>query len=113
MPDTLLLTLGRLPKALDIMLGAIDRVTGFTLAARALATESLVLDAGNILFEHESIAPEALAQELRKTQVLMAAHGAAEPGFGAPGYGPEPGYGGYNSDKYAAPRPLQGYEGSY
>jgi hypothetical protein len=59
---------------IDLVLGGIDRVTGFIQAARALATDSLVLDAGNVLFEHASISDQALAQEIRKTQVLMAAH---------------------------------------
>jgi hypothetical protein len=59
---------------IDLVLGGIDRVTGFIQTARALATDSLMLDAGNVLFEHESISEQALAQEVRKTQVLMAAH---------------------------------------
>ncbi len=59
---------------IDLVLGGIDRVTGYVRARAALATDHLMLDAGNLLFEHESIAPQDLAQEIRKTEVLMAAH---------------------------------------
>lgn len=70
---------------IDLVLGGIDRVTGFVQTARALATESLVLDVGNVLFEHASIPPQALAQEVRKTQVLMAAHREMETFATVPG----------------------------
>jgi hypothetical protein len=58
---------------LDLVLGGIDRVSGFVLEAGALATSSLVLDAGNTLFEHAELHPSSLAQEVRKTEVIAAA----------------------------------------
>jgi len=59
---------------IDVVLGGIDRVTGFIDAARALATDALILDAGNLLFEHEALDPFAIDQEVRKAHVLMRAH---------------------------------------
>jgi hypothetical protein len=59
---------------IDLVLGGIDRVSGFVRARMELAPAHLMLDAGNMLFEHESIAPQDLAQEIRKTRVLMEAH---------------------------------------
>lgn len=58
---------------LDLVLGGIDRVAGFVVEAAALATDSLVLDAGNTLFENTELHPASLAQEVRKTEVLAAA----------------------------------------
>jgi hypothetical protein len=72
-------------------------------------TDNSNADAANVLVASRSGRPSG--------SNYASASYSSEPGYGAPGYGPEPGYGGYgggyNSDKYAAPRPLQGYEGSY
>jgi hypothetical protein len=58
---------------LDLVLGGIDRVTGFARAAAALAPNALVLDAGNLLFEFPELDPASIQQEERKTQVIVAA----------------------------------------
>lgn len=60
--------------SLDLVLGGIDRVAGFSRAAAGLGTSSLVLDAGDLWFEHDEIEGVALAQELRKATVLAEAH---------------------------------------
>lgn len=58
---------------IDLVLGGIDRVTGFVEAVAALSTGALVVDAGNTLFEHETISEAAVAQEERKAEVIVAA----------------------------------------
>jgi hypothetical protein len=71
---------------IDLVLGGIDRIVGYVQAAKALAPAALVVDAGNLLFEHETLAPQDVAQEVRKTRVLMLAH--AEMGTVATTVGP-------------------------
>jgi hypothetical protein len=56
---------------LDLLLGGIDRVVGSIQAMRALAPASLVLDAGNLLYEHATLDDASRAQELRKTEVIL------------------------------------------
>lgn len=63
---------------MDLILGGIDRVAGVTGEVRAMATSSLVLDAGNLLFEYPDINENAVAQERRKTEVMIAALGAMQ-----------------------------------
>lgn len=58
---------------LDILLGGIDRVTGFVERSSELAESALVLDAGNLLFEYAHIEDTSLEQERRKARVLTAA----------------------------------------
>ena len=57
---------------LDLVLGGIDRVVAFARDPGGPA-RPLVLDAGNLLFEHDSLDPDMVAQELRKTEVIVAA----------------------------------------
>lgn len=71
---------------IDLVLGGLDRVTGFTLAAADLATEALVLDAGNLLFEYPTLGEQERAQELRKAEVLL--HALGEMGTAATVPGP-------------------------
>ncbi len=58
---------------IDLVLGGIDRVTGYVDALRALAPASVVLDVGNTLFEHPTLEELSRAQEIRKTEVIIAA----------------------------------------
>lgn len=58
---------------LDLVLGGIDRVTGSLLTLSELAPDALILDAGNLLFEYPELRDAQRAQEVRKTQVLIAA----------------------------------------
>jgi hypothetical protein len=57
----------------DLVLGGIDRVTGFVRTAAGLASGALVLDAGNWLFEHATVDPREEAQARRRVQVLVQA----------------------------------------
>lgn len=56
---------------LDILLGGIDRISGFLTEARTLASGSLVLDAGNTLFDMPKIELHRVAQERAKTDVIV------------------------------------------
>ena len=58
---------------LDLILGGIDRVTGAVQTIQAQATASLVLDAGNLLFEYPELDPAARPQLVRKTEVILGA----------------------------------------
>ena len=60
---------------LDLILGGIDRVTGAVQTLQRHATAALVLDAGNLLFEYPELDPDARAQLLRKTEVILGAVG--------------------------------------
>jgi hypothetical protein len=71
--------------SLDLVLGGLDRVTGFARAAMALGTDSIMLDAGNLFFEHPELDAAAREQEVRKTQVLLAAHRALGTAATVPG----------------------------
>lgn len=62
---------------LDLVLGGIDRVTGYIAAFGELGGETLVLDVGNFLFEHLELRESDVAQEIRKTEVLLDAVRAA------------------------------------
>ncbi len=58
---------------LDLVLGGIDRATGFARAAAALGTASIALDAGNTLFEYAEIEEISRPQEVRKAAVIATA----------------------------------------
>lgn len=58
---------------LDLILGGIDRVTGCLRELRDIAPDVLVLDAGNLLFEYPELRDAQRAQEVRKTEVMLAA----------------------------------------
>jgi hypothetical protein len=58
----------------DILLGGIDRIVGYVLAARALYPGHAMIDAGNWLFEEPHIGERRVAQERRKADVLVAAY---------------------------------------
>lgn len=56
---------------LDLVLGGIDRVTGYITEFGEINADTLVLDAGGFLFEHVTLRESDAAQEIRKTDVLL------------------------------------------
>lgn len=56
---------------IDLVLGGIDRVTGYVERMQELSPENLVLDVGDTFFEQESLNDIERAQEVRKTEVLV------------------------------------------
>jgi hypothetical protein len=58
----------------DILLGGLDRIVGYVEAARALYPGHAMIDAGDWLFEEPHLAENRVAQEKRKSDVLVAAY---------------------------------------
>lgn len=58
---------------LDLVLGGIDRITGFATSLQDITKATAVVSAGDFLFERETIDEAARAQELRKADLLVEA----------------------------------------
>lgn len=71
---------------LDILLGGIDRVAGYLDAARPMAKGSLLLDAGNTLFDMPKLETRAIPQEKAKVEVIL--QGLVEMGIASTTPGP-------------------------
>lgn len=56
---------------LDIMLGGIDRIVGYTEAAKPLYEGVAFVDAGGFLFEHEEYHDDAIPQEKARVEVII------------------------------------------
>ncbi|WP_158542279.1 multiheme c-type cytochrome [Lujinxingia litoralis] len=69
----------------DILLGGIDRITAFVDEAKKLHPQALMIDAGDWLFEHETIEAHMEPQERAKAAVLAAAHRKMGTRFSVPG----------------------------
>ncbi len=70
----------------DLVLGGLDRITGYVSALKGVTGAAGVVLGGDFLFEHETIDPAAREQEIRKAEVLIAA--AREMGVAATVLGP-------------------------
>ena len=60
---------------LDLVLGGIDRITGYATSLAATTGSVAVVSAGDFLFERESLDEASRAQELRKADLLVEAAG--------------------------------------
>ncbi|MBA2663636.1 MAG: hypothetical protein H0U74_15205 [Bradymonadaceae bacterium] len=69
----------------DILLGGIDRVTQYVIDAKALHPGALMIDTGDMLFEHAKLDAHLEPQERAKADVLTAAHRAMGTAFTVPG----------------------------
>ncbi len=58
---------------LDLVLGGIDRITGFATTLQAQTKSTAVVAAGDFLFERETLEEAGREQELRKADLLMEA----------------------------------------
>lgn len=69
----------------DILLGGIDRITQYILDARKIQPASLMIDAGDIFFEHAKLEDALVPQERAKTSVLTQAYRTMQVAFTVPG----------------------------
>lgn len=60
----------------EVLLGGIDRITGYVDAAQKLYPDTAMLDAGDMLFEFAELEDHAIPQEKAKTDVIVAAQKA-------------------------------------
>jgi hypothetical protein len=60
----------------EVLLGGIDRITGYVAAAQKLYPDTVMLDAGDMLFEFAELEEHAIPQEKAKTDVIVAAQKA-------------------------------------
>jgi hypothetical protein len=58
----------------EVLLGGIDRITGYVEAARELYPATSMVDTGDMLFEHAELAEHDVPQERAKADVIVAAH---------------------------------------
>lgn len=69
----------------DILLGGIDRITQYVLDARKIQPASIMIDAGDIFFEHAELEDTLVPQERAKTSVLTEAYRTMQVAFTVPG----------------------------
>lgn len=69
----------------DILLGGIDRITQYILDARKIQPASIMIDAGDLFFEHATLDENIVAQERTKTSVLAQAYRTMDAAFTVPG----------------------------
>ncbi len=60
----------------DVLLGGIDRIVGYVDAAKKLAPDSAMIDAGDMLFEFADLEEHEIPQEKAKSDVVVAAQKA-------------------------------------
>ncbi|MFW6057547.1 MAG: hypothetical protein ACOC9W_01715, partial [Persicimonas sp.] len=60
----------------DVLLGGIDRIVGYVDAAKKLAPDSAMIDAGDMLFEFADLEEHEIPQEKAKSEVIVAAQKA-------------------------------------
>ncbi len=69
----------------DILLGGIDRITQYILDARKIQPASIMVDAGDVFFEHAKLEDALVPQERAKTSVLTEAFRTMQVAFTVPG----------------------------
>ncbi len=69
----------------DILLGGLDRITQYILDAQKIQPASLMIDAGDIFFEHAKLEDSLVPQERAKTNVLTDAYRTMQVAFTVPG----------------------------
>lgn len=60
----------------EVLLGGIERITGYVAAAREIYPDTLMLDAGDMLFEFAELEDHVIGQEKAKADVIVAAQKA-------------------------------------
>jgi hypothetical protein len=60
----------------EVLLGGIDRIVGYVEAAKELYPDTTMLDAGDMLFEFDTIEDHAIPQEKARLEVVVAAQRA-------------------------------------
>lgn len=70
---------------LDVLLGGIDRVSGYVRSQQALLPGSLVIDTGSMLFEDETLRERDVPQAMRKARLLLQGHRAMGTASTTPG----------------------------
>lgn len=70
---------------LDVMLGGIDRIVRYRDEAAALVEASVLVDGGDVLFEHKTYEEEQIPQERARVEVIVAGLKRLKPIFTVPG----------------------------
>jgi len=70
---------------LDVMLGGIDRIVRYREEAAKLVSASVLIDGGDLLFEHKKYEEEEIPQERARVDVIVAGLKRLKPIFTVPG----------------------------